>query len=207
MFGNNPDRGDAPRPGDWLDVLGRLSAEPAAALEEIARKPHLISGALVTGLAVIGRVITENLPWELGPFPVLRRFLSLFLGGFLWWVGPAVVLHGLSALFKKKGSLASYLAVTGWAGATLWPALAFRLVGGLVPGAMFLAAGPELVFRALYWAIWWWGLQRLYGWSKGRALLLLVLPLFAFGAIGFVTRLLAGLVGMGRALTAPSLLP
>jgi hypothetical protein len=207
MFGNNPERGDAPRPGDWLDVLGRLSAEPTGTLEEIARKPHLISGALVAGLAVIGGALTETLPWELGPFPVLRRFLSLFLGGVLWWVGPAVVIHGLSSLFKRKGSLASFLAVTGWAGAALWPALAFRVLGGLLPGAGFLMTAPELVFRALYWAIWWWGLQRLYGWSKGRALLLLVVPLFAFGAVGFLTRLLAGLIGMGRALTTASLLP
>jgi hypothetical protein len=198
MFGNKGDFMEGNRTQGWLDILGRLASEPLGALEDIASKPHLVSGAMVASLTLLGGVLAGPLPWEAGLLPLGHRFLSAFWGGLLAWVGPVVVLHLISKMFHKKGSLASVLAVTGWASVALWPALAFRLLGAGSGFLSLLTTGAVFLFYLLSYGMWWWGFQRVYGWSKGQALALLPVCFLVFSGFSLVLRLASGVVTFVR---------
>lgn len=192
MFGNSR---EGQRPQGWLDLLGRMSAEPLAALEEIAERPHFISGVFVAALTVLGRTLTAPLPWESGLFNLGERFLSIFLGDVFRWVGVVLLLHLLTRSFNKNGRLTAFLAVTGWGSLALWPCLAFRLIP--MDSSFFMgvvAKGGVVVFTALYFTLWWWGLRRVYGWTKGPAFFLLFIPTLLFFGFTAVSKIVTFLI-------------
>ncbi len=192
MFGNSR---EGQRTPGWLDLLGRMTADPLAALEEIAERPHLISGLFVAALTVLGRTLTAPLPWESGFFLLGERFLSVFLGGFLRGLGFVLLLHLLTRSFNKNGRLTSFLAVTGWGSVVLWPCIAFRLIP--TDSAFFLGVlskGASGFLSLLYFGVWWWGLRRVYGWSKGPAFLLLFIPSCLFFGFTVVSKIVTTLV-------------
>ncbi|MBL8023526.1 MAG: hypothetical protein JNK54_04485 [Elusimicrobia bacterium] len=194
----NPSRGG-------LDLLGRLTSEPGQALEEIVSKPHLVSGALVASLTGLGLTLAGPLPWDAGFFPLGYRFLTVFFGTLVSWLGPTLVLHILSRIFNHQGSLSSALAVTGWAGAALWPALAFRLLGTGAGPLGLLTTGAIFLFYLLYYGVWWWGIQRVYGWSKGQGVVLLPVCFLVTSALSFALRLVSGIVNfVGTVFPFPS---
>ena len=192
MFGNSRE-GQTPQGG--LDLLGRMSAEPLAALDEIAERPHFISGVFVAALTVLGRTLTAPLPWESGLLFLVERFLSVFFGELFRWAVVVLLLHFFTRSFNKNGRLTSFLAVTGWGSLALWPCLAFRLIP--MDSAFFVGAvakGGVVVFTALYFALWWWGLRRVYGWSKGPAFLLLFIPTLLFYGFTIVSKIVTFLI-------------
>lgn len=172
-----------------------MSAEPLAALEEIAERPHFISGVFVAALTVFGRTLTAPLPWESGLIYLGERFLSIFLGDVFRWVGVVLLLHLLTRSFNKNGRLTAFLAMTGWGSLALWPCLAFRLIpmdSTFFMGA--LAKGGVIVFSTLYFILWWWGLRRVYGWAKGSAFLLLFIPTLLFFGFTAVSKIVTYLI-------------
>lgn len=205
MFGNKEDFMETDRFHGSLEILGGLSSRPGDALEEISAKPHLVSGAIVTGLTVFGQVMSGPLPWEAGLFLWGHRFIALFSKGFFAWMGPVLILHAVSRLFNKKGSVSSLLAVTGWAGAVLWPAMVFRL---LEPGSGVLGifvTGTVLLFQLLHYGVWGWGVHRIYGWSKVQAVILLLVGFLAFSGVSLILRLASGIVSfIGSVFPFPS---
>ena len=197
MSGSNDTTGRSA--GDALDLLGRMTADPAGAFEEVAAHPRVGSGLIVMALAVAGRALADPLPWDDGPLVLLRRFGSTVAGSLVLWFLLASLGHGLSRLAGKKGRFDSFLAVAGWAGVALWGELPFRLLASAAPDVALLASPPRLLFRCAAYALWWWGLQRVYGWSRVGALLLMLLPALAVGTLVFALGLAAALFFTGSA--------
>ncbi len=189
MFGNSSGMKDQSGPGEMLDILGRLTSEPRAALEDLVAVPQPLSGSAVMALAVTGRILSGPLPWDQGLDPVLRRSFTSLIGSLLLWLGLTAVAHLISRLTGKKGRFAAFLSLTGWAGAILWAELPLRLLAG-ASGSGFFVVAPRVLLRIGVYGLWWWGLQRVYGWTPLRALLLLLIPAAVFGALVFAAGLL-----------------
>ena len=197
MSGNNET--PARSAGDALDLIGRMTVDPAAAFDDVAAHPRVGSGLLVMTLAVAGRVLSDPLPWDDGAVALVRRFGATVAGSLVLWFLLAALGHGLSRLAGKKGRFESFLSVAGWAGLALWGELPFRLLAAAAADVALLASPPRLLFRCVAYGLWWWGLQRVYGWSRGGALLLMLIPALAVGTLVFALGLAAALFFTGSA--------
>lgn len=174
-------------------------------MEEISAKPHLVSGAIVTGLTVFGQVMSGPLPGRRACSFGAIVLLPCFLKGFSAWMGPVLILHAVSRLLNKKGSVSSLLAVTGWAGAVLWPAMVFRLLEPRSGVLGIFVTGTVLLFQLLHYGVWGWGVHRIYGWSKVQAVILLLVSFLAFSGVSLILRLASGIVSfIGSVFPFPS---
>ncbi|HMZ27727.1 MAG TPA: hypothetical protein PLM37_10460, partial [Elusimicrobiota bacterium] len=94
MSGNNET--PARSAGDALDLIGRMTVDPAAAFDDVAAHPRVGSGLLVMTLAVAGRVLSDPLPWDDGAVALVRRFGATVAGSLVLWFLLAALGHGLS---------------------------------------------------------------------------------------------------------------
>lgn len=179
MSGNN---GSVPGP---LDLLGQLTADPVSALDQIVKKPYLGSGFVMVGLAVLGQTLTATFHLDQGMMGLFKQAGSHFFGHMLTWAGPTMVLHFFSSMSGKKGSLGSFLALSGWAFVVFWPTLALRLFVPHGPSwALMLTLVLNAFFNMLFLGIVWWGLQRVYGWTKIQSGFVLLGSAGVYGLVG-----------------------
>lgn len=184
MSGNN-----SPASSDTLALLGQLTSDPVPALERIIEKPHIGSGFLVVALAVLGQTLTTPFGWDNGVVDLLKQAGGHFTGHLFKWAGPVVLLHFFSLMSGKKGSLGAFLALTGWAYVVFWPVLALRLFAGdPTPASFVITLALNTLFNTAFITIGWWGLQRVYGWTKIQSAVILLGSAGVLGLIRFFSK-------------------
>ncbi len=166
---------------DFAEMTGRLAGEPSAALEQIHAAPDVSQAALAVILAAFSQSLALHLQTGVAsPAQFLQKTLFLTALGLCLWVLLAAAWHGISRLFQKEGRFKPFLCLVGWAGAAFWPVLPLTLLAGGRPAADW-ALGFSFVFmKAAFLFLAWAGLKINYGWSSGKALLVLLFPLTLF---------------------------
>ncbi len=184
MSGNNPLAS-----ADPLDLLGRLTSDPIPALERIIEKPYIGSGFIIVALTVMGQTLTGPLGWDNGVSGLLKEAAGHFAGQLLKWAGPVVLLHYFSLMSGKKGSLGAFLALTGWSFVVFWPALALRLFAANgTPWSFLITLALNTLFNTLFFVIGWWGLQRVYGWTRIQSVFVLLGSAGVLGLVRFFSK-------------------
>jgi len=173
---------------DFADILGRFVAAPVETLGKIRARPDARHAALVVLLAAVARflarALTEGLPED-------PRHIAAGIGRvFLLWVAFTSVWHGLSGLFKHPAKFLPFLAHTGWSTAALWIALIAAVPGGIAESARPLSRIGAVAATGLFYFLIWDGLKKHYGWTGGKAFLLLIAPGAAVIAAGLFSAFL-----------------
>jgi hypothetical protein len=174
---------------DTLELLGRLTSDPIPALERIVEKPHIGSGFFIVALTVLGQTLTTPVGWDNGVGGLFKEAAGHFAGQLLKWVGPVFLLHFFSLMSGKKGSLGAFLALTGWSFVVFWPALALRLFAATgTPWSFLINLALNALFNTLFLTIGWWGLQKVYGWSKVQSVFVLLGSAGVLGLVRFFSK-------------------
>jgi hypothetical protein len=181
--------------------LGVFAGDPRGALKRAASRPDLRQALLMVALAALARALAEALAQGVPSDAVGARFAGRAVASAAAaWVCAAAVWHGASRLLGREGSFKALLCMLGWAAGVYALALPVALAARVLAAPLWVAGLWTLAVETAFLLLAWWCLREVYGWSGGRAFLVLIAPpaalFLAAAAIGalFAASFLGGAV-------------
>lgn len=120
------------------ELLGCLTFSRES-FKKVGQRPSLRRGLAVVLLAA---TVAAAASYNYHQLPLAGVSLGseiaavlMFIGGFVWWLLSSSLFHGFAKLFKKTGSFAGTLTLTGYASSPMLIQHVLRLVDSLVVGS------------------------------------------------------------------------